>query len=487
MRVIGWVLIACLLLAPWCQAVTEPRLEQGLACLELGLALMLGISLVAAGRRPALNWLCIGSSMGIVLIGLISILNPRSRYDGDRDAFFPESGWISIVPASVDSRVAVDATLKAAGFLSVVLITAELARRAAWERTLLVAIGMSGAAIAAAGFLEKYGFMPTLGTNAEHPSSVFATFPFHGIAGVFLNICLPVTLTMALATARSHASAAYLWIGAGVLIFAGLCVNISRAAMLVGVVQLILFGSWLLLAKLGPVRGRGMRQRGKWIGMGLTVLLGCVLSVGVMRSEIWGRWQEFPSIATSKNGRLLMWRVCLGMIGDGGLWGTGPGSFKVLISHTPHMIRDLYPRWIVQPYKPGTVVAPWNYANNDYLQAVVEWGWIGAAFWAIVIIGAWLRAGRSLLRQRRHPVEWQTNVTLACFMAIGSALCLAMIEFPFQQACLQLYLGVLIGLAWRPITTRMEPVPAANQRVAMDGAQYELRDPDEEGPVYLDD
>jgi O-antigen ligase len=88
----------------------------------------------------------------------------------------------------------------------------------------------------------------------------------------------------------------------------------------------------------------------------------------------------------------------------------------------------------------------WRFAHQDYLQTIVEWGWVGAALWAVVFAGGvWL-----CFRNARALPSGDGSRTL--LFTAGLALCgiglHALVDFPLQIASLQLYVVVFLGLGW---------------------------------------
>ena len=132
---------------------------------------------------------------------------------------------------------------------------------------------------------------------------------------------------------------------------------------------------------------------------------------------------------------LLTYKTCWSMHTDAGLWGFGPATFRLAFPlYIKHLGYDF--------------IQNWRFAHEDYLQAVIEWGWIGAGAWAVLfgggiaagIFGYWRRG--SLLA--RFDRIFLFTVVLALF---GLALH-ATVDFPLQIPSLQLYAAVYLGIAW---------------------------------------
>ena len=67
-------------------------------------------------------------------------------------------------------------------------------------------------------------------------------------------------------------------------------------------------------------------------------------------------------------------RVALGALPHAGFFGFGPGTFRVVFPGynigSGHAV-------------PGT----WRFLHEDYLQTVLEWGWLGSSLWALLFFG----------------------------------------------------------------------------------------------------
>jgi O-antigen ligase len=142
----------------------------------------------------------------------------------------------------------------------------------------------------------------------------------------------------------------------------------------------------------------------------------------------------FQSQLTPANKRLITAKICLRMLPDAGWHGFGPGTFALVFPHYTGQDASLIP-------------GIWRYAHNDYLQTLLEWGWMGAILWAIVLFGALAQ----LVHYWRKRRDLSTSDRVLCFMtmlALSGVAAHAMVDFPFQIMSLQLYAGVCVGFGW---------------------------------------
>jgi hypothetical protein len=87
--------------------------------------------------------------------------------------------------------------------------------------------------------------------------------------------------------------------------------------------------------------------------------------------------------------------------------------------------------------------------HEDYLQTVLEWGWLGSSLWALVFFGGIAVAIRSYKKYARR--EWMPRrrvlQPLVILALIGVALH-ALVDFPFQIESIQLYVATNLGICW---------------------------------------
>jgi len=93
-----------------------------------------------------------------------------------------------------------------------------------------------------------------------------------------------------------------------------------------------------------------------------------------------------------------------------------------------------------------------QFVHEDYLQAVVEWGAVGAAGWGILILGG---VARSLAVLGSRPEL--DFVGAGAAMGLAAVLAQSLIDFPLQIPAIQMNAAALAAIAW---STR--PPSAAN-------------------------
>jgi len=119
-----------------------------------------------------------------------------------------------------------------------------------------------------------------------------------------------------------------------------------------------------------------------------------------------------------------------------GFFGFGPGTFRVV-----------FPGYNVGSGR--TIPGTWRFLHEDYLQTVLEWGWLGSSVWALLFFGGIAVAIRSYKGHGRR--EWTPRrrvlQPLAIVALLGVALH-ALVDFPFQIESIQLYVATYLGICW---------------------------------------
>ena len=88
-----------------------------------------------------------------------------------------------------------------------------------------------------------------------------------------------------------------------------------------------------------------------------------------------GEMDQFGSDRRELEQRLLCYQVfCTHAPTDSGAWGFGPGNFKITFPHYTGYLGD-------------RIRGVWRFFHEDYLQTLIEWGWVGASVWALVFLG----------------------------------------------------------------------------------------------------
>jgi hypothetical protein len=75
----------------------------------------------------------------------------------------------------------------------------------------------------------------------------------------------------------------------------------------------------------------------------------------------------------------------------------------------------------------------------------MEWGWAGAAAWAVILIGGFARA--VWLATQKGSAE-SNILSAACAFSLAGVMVHAAVDFPLQIASIQLFAASTAALAW---------------------------------------
>jgi O-antigen ligase len=452
----GWILLATLVAAPWALASIDDWAKGALGAAGLLAALPWAAHYIRTRKRPPIPPLCAAVVAALLALGWAMTLNARSAYQFSTHKYMSLHPLWDAAPGAVERFTAAEWLWPITGIFAFLLIACDLSADPPWRRRIWTTMTATGLSIAAYGILEKMEFFPPLTTHYAHEASVFGPFDYHGNAGAFLNVILSLLIAVVwhLITTKNPSPAPktpllaqntplLLALAATLLLLLALFVNISRGAVLIMAFQLLLFVGWAFWRRSRQVERR--RGRGGAIALAAAAALLIVTVAAYVLYADPRRAGLGEYLARGANsGRVLAWRVAWGISTDAPWFGSGPGSFKLLFSHTPHWIFALYSRWVITTHIPGNRVSEWSYACQDYLQLLVEWGWVGLALWALLTAGALVSALRAL---RRAPPDRQWLLA-AILIALTGIFAHALFDYPLQIPSLQLYVGVLTGMAW---------------------------------------
>lgn len=477
-----WMLCAALVAAPWNYgSVSEP----GIVLLNLmaGAALVLWLAafllgLAQRGRRnrgevrnpqsairispPAL----LIPVAGVLLLGWFMALNAKAIYDSQFFLFVPVGRWWPDAIGSIDQAVSVAMMVRVSLLLGTIFLVADLVRDPRWLLRLWWTLGLAGGSIALLGLMQKAsGAQMIFWTEPQQAvGTFFATFFYHGNAGAFLNLTLPLTIGLAwraLTRPRQPVVRA-LWVAAAVISVVAVFSNTSRMSQALAAGMLLVLAVALLPKAFGLARAR-MEWPTALIG---TVVLALALFAVVRTSHLdraFARW-ETTGETISSDARWDAAKAAWASLPEAGWTGFGPGTFAVVFPYwTPGFGRNLDGRWI--------------HLHQDYLQTAMEWGWLGAGLFGWVFFGGMGVGARGALRNAKREMRsaesergektrgeqsairnsqsafprWlprQRLLVPLVLLALGSVALHALVDFPLQVASIQLYAATYLGICW---------------------------------------
>ncbi len=436
-----WIFFAALAYAPWAYGATTSASIQITNWVLLAALVLWAIELLVSGRTPRFPRLLFFLTAALICVGGWMVFNAKSIYDSDFSVFVPLRNFAPPVAGSVDYPISVAWMIRGALLLGIILFVADLSQSNRWLLRLWYVIGLVGGSIAFLGLLQKATGAQMIFWQLPHPneylrvSTFFATYFYHGNAGAFLDLVWPLTagLVIRAFSNRSNPGMRAVWISLFIVTIAGVLANTSRMSQVLALVLL-----FAICAQFGLALVRKLSGSGKGIALagGLAILLALIaLAQAVHLEQPLKRWQT-ESQRISTDARWYAFRVAMGAVPDARLCGFGPGTFRVV-----------FPSYNIE--SANQAAGTWRFLHDDYLQTLLEWGWIGGILWALLLFGGITVSIRGYKEHARR--EWTPRrrvlQPLVVIALLGVAL-YALVDFPLQIESIQLYVATYLGLCW---------------------------------------
>jgi len=406
----------------------------------LGALVLWAVELLVSRRTPRLPRLLFFLVVALASVGGWMVFNAKSIYDSDFFVFVPLRNFAPPLAGSVDYTISAAWIIRGALLLGTILFVADLSQSNRWLLRLWYAIGLVAGSIAFLGLLQKATGAQMIFWQPPPPEEVrvttfFATYYYHGNAGAFLNLVWPLNagLVIRAFSKRSHPGLRAMWISLLILTIAGVLANTSRMAQLIGVVLLL-----AICLQFGPALVRKLFGTEKSVALAgaLAIVLALIaLAQATHLDQPLTRWQR-ESQRIPSDARWQACHVALAALPDAGLFGFGPGTFRVV-----------FPTYNIGSVNqvPGT----WRFLHEDYLQTLLEWGWLGCSLWGLLFFGGIMVGIRSNNKNARRDWTPRRRVLqpLVIIALVGVALH-ALVDFPFQIESIQLYVATYLGICW---------------------------------------
>jgi hypothetical protein len=432
-----WLLLTTLIYAPWAYGCTRPWSVLVLDGL-LGAVLALWLAGCAVRRSwPAVHPVLLGAAAWLVLQAWWMALN--AKFDYPPGAIDPEplSPWLGWAPGSINRSLSLPATWHITALLGAGCFACDLASRPRWRKRLWWTMALAGVSVIVLGLAQKLTRAPGIFWRAEgHGDIFFATFRYHANAGAFINLIWPLVGGLLVLSFRREERLwkRIAWAAALVVCLAGAFVNTSRASSLIALAMVGLWLGWMVCR---AVRGRAEMANAPVVvglALGLTAMVIALFAFGGFEASL-RRWGQLKGQLDGRNARLLVPGVCVKMLPKSGVWGFGPGTFRTAFPYFTHHLGN-------------ELAGVWLYAHQDYLQTLVEWGWVGAAVWCMLVFGGLGYAGWVRVRRGEDMAGRDRFFFTASAGALLPVLAHGMVDFPLQVASIQLYVAVLLGAMW---------------------------------------
>ena len=367
-------------------------------------------------------------------------LNAKSIYDSEFSLFVALRSFVPFLTGSVDYANSSAWMLRGMLLLGAILFVSDLSQSSRLLLRLWYVVSLVGGSIAFLGLLQKATGAQMIFWQPPPPpefgvTTFFATYFYHGNAGAFLNLVWPLTAGLVIRAfmRQSQPGMRALWIIVFIVTIAGVVANTSRMAQVVALPLLVVIG-----LHFGPELLRRLpgAQKSMAIAGALAIVLALIaLAQATHLEQPLNRWQSVGERIPT-DARWQASRVALEALPDAGFFGSGPGTFRV----------------VFPGYNNGSghaVPGSWRFLHEDYLQTVMEWGWLGSSLWALLFFGG-IAVG--ILSYNRYATRnWLPRRRVMQPMAIVALAGVAMhalVDFPFQIESIQLYVATYLGVCW---------------------------------------
>jgi hypothetical protein len=430
-----WLFLGTLVIAPWLYGGTTASSIEIINGL-LGAVITFWLASLLLNRRwPDVPCLLLVICALILLQGWWMVGNAHAIYDSTFRYFVPIRAIFPNGAGSADYVLSLAWMLRVMALLGVVALVAELVQRPVWLLRLWSAVAMAGGSIALFGLIQKGAgarmifWQPIIVVTDP---TFFATFYYHANAGAFLNLVLPLAAGFVLWAMMRPSSP---WARAAclatlVLVVVAVFSNTSRMAQAVGALLIVA----MVAAVARPALRMVARSEKRTMLVGFFVVLIALVAVAQAAhlDQPLRRWQSFAGQFTM-DARWLVNRAALSAMGDAGWLGFGPGTFRAIFPHYQNRVANLS----------GT----WRFLHEDYLQTILEWGWLGSAAIGALFFGGIGIGLRNYFRRRDWSNRQRFLVACAVLALIGVAIH-ALVDFPLQIMSLQLFAATYLGICW---------------------------------------
>jgi len=435
----AYIFFAALVYAPWAYGGTTVESIEVINIL-LAVALFFWVVDLALGRRaPACPPLLFFLIVGIVALGGWMVCNAAAIYDSSFETFTRLERPAPRLAGSLDYAISAAWMIRATLLLGVTLFVVDLAQDRVWLLRLWWTIGLVAGSVALLGLLQKATGAGMIFWRPGAPggqTTFFAAYYYHGNAGAYLNLVLPLTTGLAVRSFITPANAGIraLWSSIFVLTLVAIFANTSRMAQAIGIVLLIAIG-FRFKRRLMDRFSRVEKNIALGGAAAIVLALWAVAQATHLEQPI-QRWQHLGENFTA-DARWLSARIVLRQaLPEVGLCGFGPGTF-----------RAVFPSFNLSSNAPAE--GTWRFLHNDYLQTIMEWGWAGAGLWAVVFFGGIIVGWRRFRSADARAWSPRRRLLLPlAVIALAGVAVHALVDFPLQIASIQLYAATYLGICW---------------------------------------
>jgi O-antigen ligase len=400
---------------------------------------------VARRMRPSVPKILWISTAFLFFQGWWLIANAQSTYDPTTYQFDPRVSLVPMAPGAIDQQEATVVMIRITGLLGIMCFVADLTRREAWRRRVWWTIAGCGGSLILFGLIQRISGAPSIfWQEGETGGNFFATYYYHGNAGAFINLVIPPIAGLALMAFRKREGSIQraIWIPCFFIALAGAFANASKAAIVITIILLIALICWRVRVLVNAWRVIPSTTIRVFAPFAVAISL---LSLGWFGwDRMTHRWAEEDWVSQSAGSRLLSYQASWSMVHDSGWWGFGPGNFALAFPH------------YTGPFG-NKLEGIWLFAHEDYLQTLIEWGWIGVAVWGLLFLGGILSGVRTYVRDGNLLSSGDRALLFTSLLSLTGIAIHATMDFPLQIASLQLYTAVLLGMVLGSQSWRLLP------------------------------
>ena len=425
----AFFLATALFYAPLAYGCTRPDMLPTLFIL-LGGCIVAGVAgILFGGRLPAIPKTVLVCATAVLTQGWWIAWHP----------VFPDlvaaKGWV--VGTTMERIQSLSfASMEVTSFLLLAFVVlCDLLDDAGIRRFTILAATISGVLTSAIGvFFKLTGnrFMHHFWKPFTYDWNNFAFFRYHGNAGAFLNLAWPLILVFARRAYSSRSVSLWskiFWTLAVLACGSGLFLNASKASLAIGLLIL----PWPFSSGL-----KRLQQKTLFIIVAVTLLIvagGLFASSQLAREAAFHRMTNASEVSASFYGRAEAYHQFVLAVPAVGAWGLGPGLFQLAFPYEASPLGN-------------TEAGLREYAHEDYLQTVLEWGWFGTLFWTILVAGGLYRAFRTYAKRERFPSKTDRHLVLGAILGVIGTLAQATIDFPLQVPSIRLVFLALLAFCW---------------------------------------
>lgn len=426
-----WLFLVTLVYAPWAYGCSDARAINLLSILT---GLSVGTWLLGCLVRrtsPRVSWIALALVGALLCLGWWMALNAHSRYDFQRLRFTPVPSLVAFAPGGLDRAASFAVMVPISGILGIMLFVSDFSRRPEWRLRIWWTIGLAGMSVAFMGLFQRASGIPLMFPYANLARwTFFGPFSYHGNAGSFINLVLPAIAGLLLLSVRKAVDdfGRIVWVPSLLMAFVAAGVCFSRTALVITV--LVSFALWCWALRHLP---RTVARWQVWLYPGLVILAVVGVTAIIGWRPMWEKWRILGSQLNTENPRWLVSFVAWRMIGDSGAFGFGAGTFALA-----------FPQYM--KFLGVSIPGIWLFAQQDYLQAAIEWGWVGAAVWVALGGGGVICAVRAMRSGNLDSSD--RTLLFVSLVALSGVALHALVDYPLHVASLQLYVATYLGLCW---------------------------------------